>query len=84
MLFICMLTTIEGKLEEAAKVYKHPKIPKGIKIVTSYGLFGKPDCLFIFEASTETSAVEFVMQFGTVAISQTALAFPADEFKWTK
>jgi len=84
MLFICMLTTIEGKLDEAAKLYKHPKTPKGVRIVSSYGLFGKPDCLFVFEAASETAAVEFVMQFGNCAISQTALAFPSEEFKWTK
>lgn len=84
MLFICMLTTIEGKLNEAAKIYKHPSVPKGMKIILSYGLFGKPDALFIIDAENESAVVEFISQFGSVAITQTALAFPSDEFKWTR
>lgn len=84
MLFICMLTTITGKLNEAAKLYKHPTVPKGIKVLASYGLFGKPDAIFILEAKNESVVVEFVSQFGSVAVSQTALAFPSEDFRWTR
>ena len=84
MLFICMLTTIEGKLNEAAKIYKHPNVPRNLKIVSSYGLFGKPDAVFVIDAENESVVVEFISQFGSVAITQTALAFPSDEFKWTR
>jgi uncharacterized protein with GYD domain len=79
-----MLTTIDGKLNEAAKIYKLPHVPPGVKIIASYGLFGKPDALFIIESENESAVLEFVSQFGSVAVTQTSLAFPSDEFKWTR
>ncbi len=84
MLFVTTLKALPGKYEEATRLFRHPKIPENIKIREFLGLFGKPDAIIIFEASTEKDAAEFAVQFGSAAESATALAMPIELFKWTR
>jgi uncharacterized protein with GYD domain len=83
MLFVTFLTSIPGKYVEAVRVFKHPNLLPGIKIRMFLGLFGKPDALLIFEAPDESTAAEFIIQFGDVAELQTGVAFPVEDYKWT-
>jgi len=83
MLFVTQLKIIPGQLDEATRMFKHPKIPNNIMIHEFLGLLGKPDALVIFEAPDAGTAADFVVQFGRVADTTTSLALPIDEFKWT-
>ncbi len=83
MLFVTQLKVIPGQLEEATRTFKHPKIPNNIMIHEFLGLLGKPDALVIFEAPDAVTAADFVVQFGRVADTTTALALPIEQFKWT-
>ena len=83
MLFVTQLTVIPGQLEEATRLFKHPKIPANIVLHEFLGLLGKPDALAIFEAPDAITAAEFTVQFGRVAEPITSLALPIEEFKWT-
>jgi len=83
MLFVTQLKVIPGQLDEATRMFKHPKIPNNIMIHEFLGLLGKPDALVIFEAPDAVTAADFVVQFGRVADTTTSLALPIEEFKWT-
>jgi len=83
VLFVTQLKVIPGQLEEATRTFKHPKIPNNIMIHEFLGLLGKPDALVIFEAPDAVTAADFVVQFGRVADTTTALALPIEQFKWT-
>ncbi|HKZ47914.1 MAG TPA: DUF3303 family protein [Thermoplasmata archaeon] len=83
MLFVTQLKVIPGQLEEATRMFKHPKIPNNIMIHEFMGLLGKPDALVIFEAPDPATAADFVVQFGRVAETTTSLALPIEQFKWT-
>ena len=83
MLFVCQLRVIPGQLEEATRLFKHPKIPANIVLHEFLGLLGKPDAVAIFEAPDAMTAADFTVQFGRVADVVTALAMPIEEFKWT-
>ena len=83
MLFIVQLKVIPGQLEEATRLFKHPKIPANIVLHEFLGLLGKPDALAIFEAPDAATAAEFTVQFGRVADVVTSLSLPIEEFKWT-
>lgn len=83
MLFVTQLRVIPGQLEEATRLFKHPKIPANIVLHEFLGLLGKPDALAIFEAPDAITAAEFIVQFGRVADPTTSLALPIEEFKWT-
>jgi len=83
MLFICQLAIIPGQLEEATRMFRHPKIPNNVMIHEFLGLLGKPDAIVIFEAPDAATAADFVVQFGRVADTTTSLALPIEEFKWT-
>ncbi len=83
MLFVCQLKVIPGQLEEATRLFKHPKIPANIVLHEFLGLLGKPDALTIFEAPDAITAADFTVQFGRVAEVITALALPIEDFKWT-
>ena len=83
MLFVTQLRVIPGQLEEATRLFKHPKIPANIVLHEFLGLLGKPDALAIFEAPDAITAAEFTVQFGRVADPTTSLALPIEEFKWT-
>ena len=83
MLFVTQLKVIPGQLDEATRLFKHPKIPNNIMIHEFLGLLGKPDALVIFEASDAVTAADFVVQFGRVADTTTSLALPIEDFKWT-
>lgn len=84
MLFICQLRIIPGQLDEATRMFRHPKIPNNVMVHEFLGLMGKPDALVIFEAPDATTAADFVVQFGRVAETETALALPIEDFKWTQ
>ena len=83
MLFICQLRIIPGQLEEAKRLFRHPKIPNNVMVHEFLGLLGKPDSIVIFEAPDAATAADFVVQFGRVADTTTSLALPIEEFKWT-
>jgi len=83
VLFVTQLKVIPGQLEEATRLFKHPKIPANIMIHEFLGLLGKPDAVVIFEAPDAAVAADFVVQFGRVAETTTSLSLPIEEFKWT-
>lgn len=83
MLFICQLRIIPGELEEATRMFRHPKIPNNVMIHEFLGLLGKPDAIVIFEAPDAATAADFVVQFGRATEATTSLALPIEEFKWT-
>ncbi|MDD4307885.1 MAG: hypothetical protein PHU53_03650 [Thermoplasmata archaeon] len=84
MLLVTTITAMDGKFEETIRALKRLKVPEGIKVREFLGLFGEPDAMIIFEASDEKKAVEFVCLLGSQVMCKTSLAFPIDEFKWTK
>jgi len=83
VLFVTQLKVIPGQLEEATRLFKHPKMPANIVLHEFLGLLGKPDALAIFEAPDAATAAEFTVQFGRVADVVTSLSLPIEEFKWT-
>ncbi len=83
MLFVTQLKVIPGQLEEATRLFKHPKLPNNVMVHEFLGLLGKPDAMVIFEAPDASTAAEFTVQFGRVADATTSLALPIEEFKWT-
>ncbi len=83
MLFVTQLKVIPGQLEEATRLFKHPKIPNNVMVHEFLGLLGKPDAMVIFEAPDASTAADFTVQFGRVADAMTSLALPIDELKWT-
>jgi len=83
VLFIVQLKVIPGQLEEATRLFKHPKIPANIVLHEFLGLLGKPDAVAIFEAPDAVTAADFTIQFGRVADVVTSLAMPIEQFKWT-
>jgi uncharacterized protein with GYD domain len=76
MLFISSLEIIEGKARELTDKAKNPRVTPGIAIKDILGVFGKPDVMIIFEASSERAAAEFVLQFSDCANTKTQLVFP--------
>jgi uncharacterized protein with GYD domain len=84
MRFVTFLTSLPGKYHEAVRLFKHPKIPKKVQIIEFLGLFGRPDAIIIFDAPDESTAAEFIIQFGEVAELKTAVAFPVEKYKWTR
>ena len=84
MLFICQLRIIPGQLDEAPRMFRHPKIPNNVMVHEFLGLLGKPDAIAIFEAPDAATAADFVVQFGRVAETQTSLALPIEDIKWTQ
>jgi len=83
MLFVATLESLPGKYEAAVRKFKRPVIPDTVKIHHFLGLFGKPDCIVVFEAPDEKSAADFTMQFADVAEVTTSLALDIKDFKWT-
>ena len=83
MLFVTQLKVLPGQLEEATRMFKHPKLPNNVVVHSFLGLLGKPDAIVIFEAPDASTAADFTVQFGRVADASTALALPSEEFKWT-
>ncbi len=83
MLFVTQLKVIPGQLEEATRLFKHPKIPNNMMVHEFLGLLGKPDAMVIFEAPDAATAADFTAQFGRVADATTSLALPIEELKWT-
>ena len=84
MLFICQLRIIPGQLEEATRMFRHPRVPNNVMVHEFLALLGKPDAIVIFEAADAATAADFVVQFGRVADSTTSLALPIEEIKWTQ
>jgi len=83
LLFVTMLKVLPGQLEEATRLFKHPKLPNNVMLHEFLGLLGKPDAIVIFEAPDAATAADFMVQFGRVAETTTSLALPIEEFKWT-
>ena len=76
MLFISLLEVIPGDAKKLTDKAKNPKMIQGVIIKNILGVFGKPDIMLIFEAPTERTAAEFVLQFSSCAITRTQLVFP--------
>lgn len=76
MLFISSLEVIPGRAKELTDKAKNPKMNQGIVIKDILGVFGKPDIVLIFQAPSERTAAEFVLQFSNHAITKTQLVFP--------
>jgi len=83
LLFVTQLKVIPGQLEDATRLFKHPRIPANIMIHEFLGLLGQPDAIVIFEAPDASTAADFTVQFCRVAETITSLALPIEEFKWT-
>ncbi len=83
MIFVAQLKVLPGQLEEATRLFKHPKLPNNVMVHEFFGLFGKPDGLIVFEAPDAITAADFVTQFSHVADTATSLAIPIEELKWT-
>ncbi len=83
MLFVAQLKVIPGQLEEATRMFKHPKLPNNVMVHEFLALLGKPDAMVIFEAPDASTAADFVTQFGRIAETNTSLALPVEELKWT-
>ena len=63
MLFISSLEMITGKAKQLTDKAKSPKMIQGVTIKDILGVFGKPDIILVFEAPSERTAAEFVLQF---------------------
>ena len=83
MQFITTIKINEGKFGDAIKLFKHPRLLDEIKIQCFLGVFGDCDAVIIFEAPSESAAVEFVSLFQSVAKTQTSLVFPVSEYRLT-
>lgn len=83
MLFVCQLKVAPGQFEEATRLFKRPKLPNNVMIHEFFALLGKPDAIVIFEAPDPSTAADFVVQFGRIAETNTSLALPIEELKWT-
>jgi len=83
MKFIVMIDALPGRSVDTIRIIKHPKIPKGVKVLEMFGMFGKPDAVIMFEADDERSAAEFMVQFTEVADVKTSLMMPLEEMPWT-
>ena len=79
MLFVSMIKSLPGSYTHAVKALKHPRIPEGVEVKYSLGLFGEYDSIIIFEAETEALASEFTLQFGEIGDVSTSLAQPLVE-----
>ncbi len=76
MLFISCLEMLPGKGGELTAKAKNPKMIQGVVIRDILGIFGKPDIILTFEAPSERTAAEFVLQFTDCAVTKTQLVFP--------
>jgi uncharacterized protein with GYD domain len=76
MLFISSLEILPGKAKELTEKAKNPKRIQGVVIRDILGVFGKPDIILIFEAPSERTTAEFVLQFSDCATIRTQLVFP--------
>jgi uncharacterized protein with GYD domain len=76
MLFISSLEMLPEKARELTDRAKNPKMIQGVVIKDILGVFGKPDIILIFEAPSERTAAEFVLQFSDCATTKTQLVFP--------
>jgi len=76
MLFISSLEITKEKAKELTDKARNPRMIQGVVIKNILGVFGKPDIMLIFEAPTERTAAEFVLQFTDCAITKTQLVFP--------
>ncbi|MBU1061797.1 MAG: GYD domain-containing protein [Candidatus Omnitrophica bacterium] len=76
MLFISSLEITTEKAKELMTRARNPKMIQGVVIKDILGVFGKPDIILIFEAPSERTAAEFVLQFTDCAITRTHLVFP--------
>ena len=83
MLFVATLESLPGMYEAAVRKFKRPNIPESVTIHHFLGLYGKPDCIVVFEAPNEKTAADFTMQFADVAEVTTSLALSIEDFKWT-
>ncbi|MBU1853925.1 MAG: GYD domain-containing protein [Candidatus Omnitrophica bacterium] len=76
MLFISSLEITTEKAKELMTRARNPEMIQGVVIKDILGVFGKPDIILIFEAPSERTAAEFVLQFTDCAITRTHLVFP--------
>jgi hypothetical protein len=84
VLFVTHLSAEAGRFIEAIRMLKNPRVPEGVKIREYLGIFSSHDAIILFEAPSEATAVEFVGQFAECFKTETAVAFPVEEFKWTR
>ncbi len=84
MLFITSMNIIPGNYTKAVKLFKNPVKPDSVIIHQFLWMFGIPDALIIFEAPSEETAGEFILQFGEVAELKTSVGFPIDKMTWMR
>ncbi len=74
MWFVLFATANPEQYGDLLHVLKNCKTPEGIKVHHKLKVFGKPDVVIVFEATSEKAAEEFVKQFGRVSDVRTHLA----------
>ena len=80
MLFMTMLDIIPGKAEDMFYLVKKTQPPEGIKVHQFLKLFGKPDFVIIYEASSENSAMDFILKFTSCSTTRTSLCNPVEGY----
>ena len=74
MLFVAQLKVIPGQLEEATRLFKHPKLPNNVMVHEFLALLGKPDAMVIFEAQDPVTAADFGPRCGSSGRKSTRAA----------
>ena len=74
MWFVMFATANAEQYGDLLHLVEKCKVPEGVKIHRKLKVFGKPDVVIVFEATSEEVAAEFVKQFGRVSDARTHLA----------
>lgn len=61
MMFVTLLTIRPEQNKEAYSAIKKFKLPKGVSVKTTLGLFGRYDGLLIYEAKDERTGMNFLL-----------------------
>lgn len=54
-------------------------LPSGVKMIATYWTLGKFDAVWIYEAPNEKVSLEFVLNMGEVADTETLVGIPRDD-----
>lgn len=71
MKFVTFINAYPDKYSEMFLLLRSMHVPDGVKIVSSYFIFGKPDAMVIFECDDELRAFKFVETFTGVGDTET-------------
>lgn len=72
------MDVIPGKAEELLYLTKKVKAPENVKIFQFLKLLGAHDFVIVYEAPTETDAMDFVLKFTPAATTRTSLCNPVE------